>query len=54
MATFPIYQLYVELVGYKPKMYRKFQVMNDITLSRLAYILMVMFEIKTKHSYEFR
>jgi len=54
MATFPIYQLYVELEGYKPKMWRRFQVMNDITLAKLAYILMVLFELRNLYSYEFR
>ena len=32
MATFPIYQFYVELDGYEPKMWRRFQVMNHINI----------------------
>lgn len=54
MATFPIYQFYVELEGFKPKMWRRFQIMNDITLARLAYVLMVLFELRNRYSYEFR
>lgn len=54
MATFPIYQLYIELEDYEPKMWRRFQIMNDVTLSKLAYILMTLFEIRNYYSYEFR
>lgn len=54
MATFPIYEIYVELEGYEPKMWRKFTVMNNITMSRLAYILMTLFELRNRYSYEFR
>ena len=45
MASKPIYQIYAELQDYKPKIWRRFQVMNDITVARLAYILMTLFEI---------
>ena len=44
MATFPIYQFYVELDGYEPKMWRRFQVMNHVYLNRLAYIIMTLYE----------
>ena len=54
MATFPIYQLYVELQDYEPKMWRRFQVMNDITIAKLAYILMTLFELRNNYAYEFR
>ena len=39
MASKPIYQIYAELQDYEPKIWRRFQVMNDITVARLAYIL---------------
>lgn len=54
MATFPIYQIYVELEEYCPKMWRRFQVMGDTTIARLGYIIMGLYEIKNNYSYEFR
>ncbi len=53
MASKPIYQIYAELEEYKPKIWRRFQVMNDITVARLAYILMTLFEMKASHLYMF-
>lgn len=54
MATFPIYQIYVQLEGYSPKMWRRFQVMGDITIARLGYIVMGLYEVRKYYSYEFR
>lgn len=54
MATFPIYQMYVQLEGYSPKMWRSFQVMGDITIAKLGYIIMGLYEIRKYYSYEFR
>ena len=54
MATFPIYQFYVELENYEPKMWRRFQVMNDITIARLGYIIMTLFELRNYYPYEVR
>lgn len=31
MASQPIYQFYAELKDYEPKIWRRFQVMNNIT-----------------------
>lgn len=53
MASKPIYQIYAELEEYEPKVWRRFQVMNDITVARLAYILMTLFEMKASHLYMF-
>ena len=53
MASKPIYQIYAELQDYKPKIWRRFQVMNDITIARLAYILMTLFEMQGSHLYKF-
>lgn len=53
MASKPIYQIYAELQDYKPKIWRRFQVMNDITMARLAYILMTLFEMQASHLYKF-
>lgn len=36
MASKPIYQIYAELREYKPKIWRRFQVMNDITVTSIA------------------
>lgn len=32
MASKPIYQIYVKLQEYEPKIWRRIQVMNDITI----------------------
>lgn len=53
MASKPIYQIYAELQEYEPKIWRRFQVMNDITVARLAYILMTLFEMQGNHLYRF-
>lgn len=53
MATKPIYEIYAELQDYEPKMWRRFQVLSDMTMARLAYTLMTMFEMKASHSYKF-
>lgn len=53
MASKPIYQIYAELQEYEPKIWRRFQVMNDITVARLAYILMTLFEMQGSHLYKF-
>lgn len=53
MASKPIYQIYAELQEYEPKIWRRFQVMNDITVARLAYILMTLFEMQGSHLYLF-
>lgn len=49
MASQPIYQFYAELKDYEPKIWRQFQVPGNITLSRLAYILMTMYEMQASH-----
>lgn len=53
MASKPIYQIYAELQEYEPKIWRRFQVMNDITMARLAYVLMTLFEMQGSHLYLF-
>ena len=53
MAGKPIYQIYAELQDYEPKIWRRFQVMNDMTLAKLAYILMTLFEMQGGHLYLF-
>jgi len=49
MASQPIYQFYAELSDYSPKIWRRFQVANNVTMARLGYILMTMFEMQASH-----
>lgn len=49
MASHPIYQFYAELDDYKPKIWRRFQVSNNITIARLGYIIQVLFEMTASH-----
>ncbi|MDR2939311.1 MAG: plasmid pRiA4b ORF-3 family protein [Clostridiales bacterium] len=49
MATQPIYQFYAELDDYTPKIWRRFEVSNDITVARLGYIIQVLFEMTASH-----
>jgi hypothetical protein len=53
MASKPIYQFYAELEDYKPKIWRRFQVANNITMARLGYIIMTMFEMQASHLFCF-
>jgi hypothetical protein len=49
MASHPIYQFYVELKDFRPKLWRRFQVQSNVTLARLGYILMTLFEMQASH-----
>jgi hypothetical protein len=49
MASQPIYQFYAELKNYEPKIWRRFQVTRNITVARLGYIVMTMFEMQASH-----
>ena len=49
MASQPIYQLYSELNDYKPKIWRRFQVLGNITMARLGYIVMTLYEMQANH-----
>lgn len=51
MTIKPIYQMYAELQEYEPKIWRRFQVINDITMAKLDYILMTLFEMQGRHLY---
>ncbi|MDR3354909.1 MAG: plasmid pRiA4b ORF-3 family protein [Synergistaceae bacterium] len=53
MASRPIYQFYAELDGYSPKIWRRFQVRDNITAARLAYINMTLFEMQASHLFSF-
>ena len=49
MATHPIYQFYAVLDDFNPKVWRRFQVTNNITPARLCYIIQVLFEMTASH-----
>lgn len=49
MATHPIYQFCAELDDYKPIIWRRFQVTDNITPARLCYIIQVLFEMTASH-----
>ena len=53
MASQPIYQFYTELEDYEPKIWRRFQVLQNITMARLGYVLMTMYEMKAEHLFCF-
>ena len=54
MASQPIYRLYAELTDYRPKMWRRFEVAQNVTMSRLAYILLTLYEMEASHLFQFR
>lgn len=49
MASHPIMQFHAELVDAHIPIWRSFQVMDDVRFSRLAYILMTLFEMQANH-----
>ena len=49
MATQPIYQFYSCLKDYRPEIWRRFQVAGNVTLARLGYIVMTMYEMQASH-----
>lgn len=53
MASQPIYQFYAELYDYEPKMWRRFQTLNNVTMARLGYIVMTLFEMQASHLFNF-
>ena len=53
MASKQIYQLYAELKDYSPKIWRRFEVISNITIARLGYILMTLFEMQARHLFCF-
>ncbi|MDR1018066.1 MAG: plasmid pRiA4b ORF-3 family protein [Lachnospiraceae bacterium] len=54
MASHSIYQFYSELSYYEPKIWRRFQVMDDITMARLGYIIMTMYEMEASHLFQLK
>ena len=44
-----VFQFKAELVGYKPKMWRRFQIAADTTVAELAYNVMKLYEMEGEH-----
>ena len=53
MASHPIYQIYSKLEDTELKIWRRFEVMDHITVARLGYILMTMYEMEASHLFGF-
>lgn len=53
MAVKTIYQLHTALDGYKPKIWRRVLVSPSMKLSRLAYMLMTLYEMEGSHLFNF-
>ena len=53
MASHPIYQIYSRLEDTELKIWRRFEVMDNITVARLGYILMTMYEMEASHLFSF-
>ena len=53
MASHPIYQIYSKLEDTELRIWRRFEVMDNITVARLAYILMTMYEMQASHLFAF-
>ena len=51
MASQPIYQFYSELAEYTPKIWRRFQVAGNISVARLGYIVMTLYEMQASHAF---
>ena len=49
MTNRKVYQFYAELDDFEPKIWRRFQVADDITVAQLGYIIQVLFEMTASH-----
>lgn len=54
MASQAIYRFYAELADFRPKIWRRFEVAQNVTMSRLAYVLMTLYEMEARHLFQFR
>jgi hypothetical protein len=54
MALQAIYRFYAELADFRPKIWRRFEVAQNVTMSRLAYVLMTLYEMEARHLFQFR
>lgn len=49
MPARPIFQFYAELAEYRPKMWRRFQILSSVTMARFAFAVMAQFEMEGGH-----
>ena len=49
MASQPIYRFHAQLRAYEPLMWRRFEASKNISMARLAYIVMILFEMQAAH-----
>lgn len=54
MAKHYIYQFYAELVGYEPKIWRRFELNGEKTVAELSYVVMILFEMQAGHLFKLR
>ncbi len=54
MAKHPIYEFTVTLDDYEPKVWRRFQVTQEMLVSRFCYIIKTMFEMKGRHLFNLK
>lgn len=52
-AIYTIYQFYAELIDYEPKKWQRFQVKSNVTMAKLGYILMTVFERQASDLFSF-
>ncbi len=53
MARYYIYELYVELKDYQPKIWRRFKIQGNKTIAELGYALIAMYEMMASHLFRF-
>lgn len=49
MAKHKVYCYYAELKGFEPKIWRRFEITGEKTMSELAYTVMIMYEMQASH-----
>lgn len=49
-----IFQLYIELIDFEPKIWRRIEIKNSMTFAEFAYVLMTLFEIRDYYAYQFK
>jgi hypothetical protein len=49
MASAPVYRFHAQLADYEPAIWRRFEVSKNISMAKLAYIVMTLFEMQASH-----
>lgn len=53
MAKHYVYRFYAELMDYKPKIWRRFEINGEKTMAELGYAIMLLFEMQASHLFCF-